>query len=114
MHQGSLITVAVPTLKGGAILASCLDALNAQTFRDFEVIVINNGATAPADQTQPVLTFPCRVLSPGSNIGFGAAINLAIRDSTSPYIATLNDDAEPHPEWLFSLACETAAGPRVG
>lgn len=114
MHQGSLITVAVPTLTGGAILASCLDALNAQTFRDFEVIIVNNGVQTAADPANWLPTFPCRTLSPGSNIGFGAAINLAIRASSSPYIATLNDDAEPHPEWLRSLARETSAVPRVG
>jgi len=114
MHQGSLITVAVPTLTGGAILASCLDALNAQTFRDFEVIIVNNGTKTAADPANWLLTFPCRTLSPGSNIGFGAAINLAIRASSSPWIATLNDDAEPHPDWLRSLARETSVGPRPG
>jgi GT2 family glycosyltransferase len=112
MRQDSLITVAIPTLMGGALLASCLDALNAQIFRDFDVIVINNGTTGM--QHRSLASSHWRILSPGYNAGFGAAINLAIRASSSPYIATLNDDAEPHPEWLLSLARETAADPSVG
>lgn len=120
MRQESLITVAVPTLVAGAILASCLKALNAQIFRDFEVIVVNNGTgNTAADEiekigSQRLVSLPCRVLSPGHNVGFGAAINLAIAASSSPYIATLNDDAEPHPEWLLSLARETTADPSAG
>jgi GT2 family glycosyltransferase len=113
MHQGSLITVAVPTLLGGNLLASCLDSLNSQTFRDFEVVVINNGR---AELTPPPAsyTFPWRILSPGSNVGFGAAVNLAIRASSSPYVAILNDDTEPAANWLLSLASELDGDPRVG
>ena len=113
MHQGSLITVAVPTLLGGHLLASCLDSLNNQSFRDFEVIIINNGRAevVPPPETY---TFPCRILSPGSNLGFGAAVNLAIRASSSPYVAILNDDTEPDANWLSSLVSELEDDPRVG
>jgi GT2 family glycosyltransferase len=113
MHQGSLITVAVPTLLGGHLLASCLDSLNSQSFRDFEVIIINNGRAELIPPPESY-TFPCRILSPGSNVGFGAAVNLAIRASSSPYVAILNDDTEPDANWLSSLASELDGDPRVG
>jgi GT2 family glycosyltransferase len=113
MNQGSLITVAVPTLLGGQLLASCLDSLNNQTFRNFEVVVINNGKveSIPSSETY---SFPCRILTPGSNVGFGAAVNLAIRASSSPYVAILNDDTEPDTNWLASLVAELDGGPQVG
>ena len=114
MHdQGSLITVAVPTLLGGQLLASCLDALNSQSFRDFEVIIIDNGRAGQIP-TPASHVFPCRILSPGSNVGFGAAVNLAIRASSTPYVAILNDDTEPDANWLSSLVSELDADPRVG
>jgi len=113
MHQGSLITVAVPTLLGGPFLASCLDSLNNQSFRDFEVIIINNGRSEVVPRPQ-TYTFPCRILSPGSNLGFGAAVNLAIRASSSPFVAILNDDTEPDANWLSSLVSELEDDPRVG
>ena len=37
------------------------------------------------------------------NVGFGAAINAAIAASAAPYLATLNDDAVAHPDWLAQL-----------
>ena len=113
MTEGRLVTVAIPTLHAGEVLASCLRALDAQEFRDFEVIVVNNGPSAT-----PLLgshcSFPCRVLSPGSNVGFGAAVNSVVRASSSPYIATLNDDTEPGPAWLSSLVGEMEADSRTG
>ena len=113
LHQGSLITIAIPTLAGGQILESCLEALSAQVFRNFEVIIINNGQS-PAIDPRILLSYPHRVISPGSNVGFGMAVNLAIRASSSPYIATLNDDTEPHPEWLLALVREMEQDPIVG
>lgn len=106
------MTIAIPTLVGGPVLDSCLEALNAQVFREFEVVIINNGTSA-AMNCQP-LKFRHRVVSPGSNVGFGAAINLAIRGGSSAYVATLNDDTEPHPEWLSSLVREMDKDPRTG
>lgn len=113
MHQGSLITVAVPTLLGGPLLTSCLRSLNSQTFRDFEVIVVNNGGPEVIPPVESY-NFACRILTPGSNVGFGAAVNLAIRASSSPYIAILNDDTEPSPDWLSSLVPELEDVPGVG
>jgi GT2 family glycosyltransferase len=113
MAEGRRVAVAIPTLNSGEILSSCLKALDAQEFRDFEVIVVNNG---PAGAVLPEQTcsFPCRVISPGSNVGFGAAINAAVRATSGPYVATLNDDTEPGPAWLSSLVREMDADSRVG
>jgi GT2 family glycosyltransferase len=107
------VTVAIPTLAGGPILDSCLSALSKQIFREFEVIVIDNGLSTAMHPGQTP-SFRLRVVSPGSNVGFGAAINLAIRATSSPYVATLNDDTEPDPEWLSSLVGEMRADPITG
>src|SRR5579863_1955565 len=107
------VTIAIPTLLGGTTLQSCLHSLCRQTFRDFEVIVVNNGNDeAVADET-PV-NFPFQILSPGSNVGFGAAVNLAIRRSTAEFIASLNDDTEPDEHWLERLVAAMESLPRLG
>jgi GT2 family glycosyltransferase len=105
------VEIAIPTLLGGPTLQSCLEALCRQTFRDFEVTVVNNGSDEPI--AAPV-NFPLRTLSPGANIGFGAAINLAIKNSTAEFIVSLNDDTEPDEHWLERLVAVIRAAPRVG
>ena len=113
LYPATLVTVAIPTLSAGLPLQSCLNALDLQTFRSFDVVIINNGAKSlTADLSH--LSFIHRVVSPGTNVGFGAAINIAYRMSSSPYLAALNDDAEPGAEWLSCLVREIQSGPLVG
>ena len=112
MQSAPRVTVAIPTLFAGPLLEKCLLALKEQTFRSFEVVVVNNGRESIATKAEP--GFPLRVVATGSNVGFGPAINLVIRESSAPFIATLNDDTEPEPEWLATLVAEIEADPRVG
>jgi GT2 family glycosyltransferase len=108
-----LVTVAIPTLVAGPLLKACLVALNAQVFRDFEVVVIDNGNSGvPFEEDE--IGVPIRVISPDRNVGFGAAVNLAIQSSGACYVATLNDDTEPDVEWLLALVREMESDSRVG
>jgi len=111
---GPLVTIAIPTLSAGSPLDACLAALNCQVFRDFEVVIVNNNPDAKPLQIVDDLGFPCRIETPSSNLGFGAAVNLVIRTSSSPLIAVLNDDTEPASNWLTALIHELQAAPRIG
>jgi GT2 family glycosyltransferase len=104
--------IAIPTLDAGQPLAACLLSLNKQEFRDFEVTVINNGKQPLS--LPPDLSFPCLVLRPEENLGFGAAINLAIRSTVAPFVAALNDDTEPDASWLDALVREILIDPNIG
>jgi GT2 family glycosyltransferase len=55
-----------------------------------------------------------RIIANERNVGFGTAINQAIRGSEAPYIAVLNDDATPHPAWLAALVEVAEARPKAG
>jgi GT2 family glycosyltransferase len=103
------VTVVVPTLAADETLAACLESLDCQTFRDFEIIVVDNSgrkAVGPREGTH--------VIANDSNVGFGAAFNQAFHASTAPFLAILNDDATAHPEWLESLLRAVEARPDVG
>jgi len=105
--------VVVPTLAADARLLECVAALERQTQPDFEVIIVDNsgaGAVARSGAVRPGM----RVIEQNRNVGFGAAINGAFRQSRSPYLATLNDDAAPHPGWLAALVAALDARPDAG
>jgi GT2 family glycosyltransferase len=104
--------IAIPTLSAGEHLNECLRSLENQTFRDFEVTVIDNGGNSFS--VPDGLSYPCRVLKPGANVGFGAAINLAAHTSGAPLVATLNDDTEPDPTWMAALVREMRSDTRAG
>jgi len=105
--------VVIPTLAAGKRLQECVEALEKQTQRDFEVIVVDNSAQGLA-RSSGVGRPPVRVIEMPRNVGFGAAINEAFRQSRSPYLATLNDDAVPHPGWLAALVAALEARPDAG
>ncbi len=107
------ITVVIPTLKADSTLADCVQSLENQTMRDFEVIVVDNSGQARAGQIEAVRR-SARVIENTTNLGFGAAINQGIRASTSPFIVTLNDDAVMHPECLEAMLKAASARYEIG
>ncbi len=95
--------VVVPNLNGERLLPPCLEALRRQTDRDFDVLVVDNGST---DSSLALLrrSFPeVRVVELGSNYGFARAANAGIEASDGEFVALLNNDTEPAPEWLAEL-----------
>src|SRR5580704_10398399 len=104
------VTVAVPTLAGGDTLADCLRSLESQTLNDFEVVVVDNSGSGHA----AVSGGRVRLIVNPRNAGFGEAVNQAFRSSEAPYLATLNDDAVAHPQWLASLVKDADEHPEAG
>ena len=105
------MTVVVPTLAAGTPLAECLASLDAQRFRDFDIIIVDNSGVKRARQT---VGAGCHHHREPDNVGFGAAINEAVRASLAPFIATLNDDATADPGWLESMLLALEGRPDVG
>jgi GT2 family glycosyltransferase len=107
-----LVSVAIPTLTADARLWECLEALERQTRRDFEVIVVDNSGKGLV--RRGAAGRELRVIENSRNVGFGAAVNQVWRASDSPYLATLNDDAAPHPGWLDALVRALEGRPDAG
>ena len=78
-------------------------SLEQQTLHDMEVVIVDNSGECKVRKSFAG-SRNVRIIDSPSNLGFGAAVNLGWRDSTAPYLATLNDDAVAHPEWLQKLA----------
>ena len=73
-------------------LDACLRSLAAQTFREFDVIVVDNGSND--DSVEVARRHGAQVILNPENRGFCAANNQGIAASKSPWIALLNNDAE--------------------
>ncbi|MBI1273789.1 MAG: glycosyltransferase [Alphaproteobacteria bacterium] len=97
-----LICVAIVTYRSDPTLERCIDSLEKQTFRDFEVVIVENGLTTRVDELASRLSVPVRVIRPGKNIGFAAANNLAAKGTGDGvrWLATLNPDAFAGAHWL--------------
>lgn len=97
------VTVCVIAYNSGPTLRACLEHLGAQTFRDFEALVIDNASPDPGDATIAE-AFPwARLIRNADNLGFTGAGNQAAREGRGRWLVLLNPDAYAQPDWLARL-----------
>ncbi len=109
-----MISVVIPNWNGEAILPTCLDSLRSQTYRDFEVLVVDNAST---DRSRALVRerYPeVRLLELPTNRGLTGGVNAGIREARGEHIALLNNDTEAHPQWLAALAQALEEHPEAG
>lgn len=93
------VSVLLPCRNAAAFLHSCITSLEAQTFRDFEVIAVNDSST---DETPHILSIwaqqdpRVRVVDTGSS-GLVNALNAGIREARCPLIARMDADDLAYP-----------------
>ena len=95
-------TIYIPTLRAGERLARTLAALEQQEPRPEVVIADNSDDAAAAALVRE--RFPwVRVAAFGENLGFGRALNRAVREEPGDPIVFLNDDVTVEPGFVSSL-----------
>ncbi|MGH9836701.1 MAG: glycosyltransferase family 2 protein [Blastocatellia bacterium] len=100
--MSSLVSVIIPAYNVAPFIAEAIESLFAQTWADFEAIVINDGST---DETEERLA-PYRdriVYIRQKNLGLKAARNAGLRVSRGRYIALLDGDDLWEPRFLETL-----------
>lgn len=96
------VQVIVVVYNSAATLQRCIDALEVQSFTDWEAVVWDNASADDALNALRVGPRVHKVHSP-DNLGFAAGNNRAAMLSSSEYIAFLNPDAFAEPAWLERL-----------
>jgi GT2 family glycosyltransferase len=97
------VSVIIPNWNGLAHLETCLTALRAQHFTDFETLLVDNGSSDDS-VAYVVSNFPeVRVLRLAENRGFTGACNAGYADARGDLICLLNNDTEADPGWLEAV-----------
>ena len=102
------IAVIIVNFNSGTLLGECLRHLRAQTRRPERVIVVDNASSdGSADRLES--EYPeVECVRSDRNLGFAAANNLAARRAGEvEWLALLNPDAFPQPDWLERLLAAT-------
>lgn len=104
-------TIIIPNYNGLAFLPACLEALEKQTDRDFDLLVVDNGSTDGSAEWLRGRQIPSIFLP--ENTGFSGAVNRGIRAAKTPYVILLNNDTEPEPAYVEELVKAIQASPRI-
>jgi glycosyltransferase involved in cell wall biosynthesis len=95
------VSVVVPAYNVASFIAEALDSVFAQTFEDFEVIVVNDGSPDTFELERALAPYLERIVYiKRENGGPSAARNTAIRAARGRHVALLDADDAWLPEYL--------------
>ncbi len=104
--QGPSVTVVIPTRNGHDVLKTCLQSLQQTSYRNFEVLIIDN-ASDDAATLDLIANSGHRVLrleNPPGGFSYAYLNNRAAQECQSDYLLFLNNDTEVlAPDWLSQL-----------
>lgn len=97
------VTVVIPNYNGMKFLKACLDSLKIQSFKEFEILIIDNasedGSCEYIKENYPEV----KLHRNKQNLGFSGAVNIGIEMSKTEYVLLLNNDTEVHPDFVGEL-----------
>jgi GT2 family glycosyltransferase len=110
------VSVLIVNYDSGAHLSNAVRGLMEQSLADIEVIVVDNGSCDDSfERARAVVREDKRfsLVQAGSNLGFAAGNNFAASKARGTWLALLNPDAVPAPNWLDQLMAATRRHPGV-
>jgi len=114
------VFIVIPNWNGEKELPTALDAVLAQSFRDFTVVVVDNGSV---DGSRAIIKnyqqkdSRIQTIFNDKNYGFTGAMNpgfMAAITAKATYVAGCNNDAKPDKDWLKHLVAFLDKHPSYG
>lgn len=97
------VSIIIVNWNGKKYLEKCIKSLLAQSYKDFEIILVDNAST---DDSLELVRhkFPMvRIIQNKTNVGFAEGNNIGIEKSDGKLVALVNPDAFVDVDWLLTL-----------
>jgi glycosyltransferase involved in cell wall biosynthesis len=102
-----MISIITPTYNRAVLVQTTIKSIQAQTFTDWELIVVDDGSTDDTEQAiQPFLKDPRISYVKKANSGQAASLNVGVGYARGEFITFLDSDDEAYPEWLQTVSSE--------
>ncbi len=113
-HSTGEVALIITNWNGQHHLETCLPSIFAQKFKDFVVVVVDNGSADGSVEWLRVHYPQVQVLQNETNLGLCMANNWGILATESEFVAILNNDTAYEPEWLDNLMRVMKSDPQIG
>ncbi len=105
------ISVVMPVYNAERLLGECLAAVNASTFRDYEIVVVDDSST---DKSREIAaSYGARVVPSGGRLGPGRARNKGVEHARGDIVFFIDSDVVVRPDTLARLATAFDRDPGV-
>ena len=109
------VSIIIPSYNTAHLMAACLDSVFAQSFQDFEAIVVNDGSPDSAELEKVLQPYLDRIVYiKQSNKRAAGARNTAIGRARGEFLAFLDSDDTWLPNHLESQMKQFEADPALG
>lgn len=110
-----MISVVIPLYNKAHTIVNTLNTVFAQTYQDFEVVIVNDGSTDNSVEVvqQHFNDKRIRIIHQ-KNAGVSVARNRGVDESKGDYIAFLDGDDEWHPDYLSIINDTISKYPQAG
>jgi GT2 family glycosyltransferase len=112
------VSLVIVNYNAGDVLLRCLEAVALQTFLPLRLLLVDNAGTDGSFEkacawvaSNSTLAGITEIRRNEKNLGFAAANNAAIARCDTEFVALLNPDAIPAPDWLEKLAAAATRHP---
>lgn len=114
MNFAGTISVGLPFFNARRTLADTVRSVLAQSYRDWELILIDDGSSDGSKELAIQISDPrIRVISDGVNRGLSARLNQIASLAQGKYLARMDADDLMHPERLSRQVAFLEANPQV-
>lgn len=114
------VSLVIVDYNAGEVLLRCLEAVALQTLPPSRLLLVDNAGTDGSFEearafvaSNSTLAGIAQILRNEKNLGFAAANNAAALLCDTEFLALLNPDAVPAPDWLEKLAAAAKRHPRA-
>lgn len=97
------VSIIIPNYNGEKVLYDCLDSLYKQTYKHYEIIVIDDCSQDSSIELIENTFNKVKIIKNSKNYGFSKTVNEGIKVSNSEYIALLNSDTKVNKDWLLNM-----------
>jgi GT2 family glycosyltransferase/glycosyltransferase involved in cell wall biosynthesis len=110
-----VVSVVVVNFRGASETVECLRSLAELNWpRDrLEVIVVDNASGDSSVERIRAAAPSAEVFASTTNLGFAGGCNAGADRATGEYLALLNNDARPHPDWIAAAVAAFEHQPSV-
>jgi GT2 family glycosyltransferase len=107
-------TIIIPNYNGLKFMEMCFESLEAQTYKRFHTLVVDNGSTdGSVEWLKEHESDRLQVIYLDENTGFSGAVNKGIQAADTKYVLLLNNDVRCEPDFVLELVRAISRTPNV-